>query len=186
MCSRRQRTLPALALADAEQLHCGEPCGARAQHQPRRAAGFFPHEGLGAAALLVADQPQRPQGLELPGAVRRELRTGHRVAALDARGPKRKKLIFFRLPFSFSVPTSRMRITPAACRTPQNTRPRARVAQQTTPTGNPWAHAGFAVVAYASASETHSCRRNCGSMELGVCKTISPLYIRFARIERCV
>jgi hypothetical protein len=93
MCSRRQRTLPAPALADAEQLQCGEPCGARGQRQPRRLPGFFPHEGLGAAALLVAAQPQRPQGLELPGAVRRELRTGHRVAALDVRGPKRKKLI---------------------------------------------------------------------------------------------
>ena len=35
-------------------------------------AGFDPHEGLGAARLLVASQTQRPQGLELRGAVRRE------------------------------------------------------------------------------------------------------------------
>ena len=43
-------------------------------------AGFHPHEGLGAAGLLVAFQPQRPQGLELPGAVRRELGTCHGAA----------------------------------------------------------------------------------------------------------
>ena len=69
--------MPALALSDAEQLHYGESCGARVGRQPWGMAGFYPHEGLGAAGLCVASQTQRPQGLELPGAVRRECAAWH-------------------------------------------------------------------------------------------------------------
>ncbi len=74
---RGERSLPALALSDAEQLHCGESCGARAERQPWGMAGFCPHKGLGAAGLRVASQTQRPQGLELPGVVRRECAAWH-------------------------------------------------------------------------------------------------------------
>ncbi len=56
-------------------------------------AGFSPHEGLGAPRLIVAFQPQRPQGLELPGGVRRELGTCHAVARCASVRPHQRRAI---------------------------------------------------------------------------------------------
>ena len=72
MCSLCERSLPALAHLDLEHFHCLVSRLASLEGQPRGIAGLCPHEGLGATGLRVACETERPQGLELPRAVRLE------------------------------------------------------------------------------------------------------------------
>ena len=74
----RGRPLPALAISNAEHLHCGEGN----EVFRLRVLWVWPHAGLGAAGLLVALESQNPQGLALCRGVRLEVRTRHAEAGV--------------------------------------------------------------------------------------------------------